>query len=99
LIEGYCRQLGIQPCFNIHQTIYSSTTLMRMVASGKLAILVPWLRRAAYPGVVSRTLIEPTPRLNFLAAYSKDLISPLARQFIEVAKEVVEEMELQKVDG
>lgn len=84
-----CREAGFDPKLvqRNEPQLYSGATTYRMVASGAgVAIVAKPLVTVYQPGVVFKSLTDPSPVLHLAAAWRKDDDSANLRAFLEVMR-------------
>lgn len=87
-IVNLCQQAGFSP--NVVQEVMPQQTILGLVAAGiGISLIHASVQAVLPPGVVVRSLVEPTPELELAVAWSLDLANPVLPSFLEVVKQVV----------
>ena len=88
LMLSACRAAGFNP--KIRQTVSDSTALVALVAGDMGVALVPAsMRHFAISGATFRPLRAPGVTVPLALAYRESNVTPLIRQFLEIARTVV----------
>lgn len=88
LMLSACRVAGFIP--KIRQTVSDSTALVALVAGDMGVALVPAsMRHLAISGATFRPLRAPSVTVPLALAYRESNVTPLIRQFLEIARTVV----------
>lgn len=83
-----CQSAGFVP--KVRETVGGSAGLMALVAGDMGVSLVPYsLRHMSIDGVTFRPLRSPAVTVSLALAYRKENISPLIREFLEMARAIV----------
>jgi DNA-binding transcriptional LysR family regulator len=82
-----CQQAGFSP--NVVQEVMSQQTIVSLVAAGiGISLLHASAQESMYGGVVTRSLIEPTPKLELAVAWHQDTMSVALSAFLNVVRQV-----------
>lgn len=84
-IISLCRQTGFSP--NVIQEAIPQQTILGLVAAGiGISLIHSSARSVKRPGIVFRSLIEPTPQLNTAVAWNPDATNPVLPLFLDLIK-------------
>lgn len=82
-----CQQAGFSP--NVTQEVIPQQTIVGLVAAGiGISLLHASAQEAMYKGVVTKSLIEPTPELELAVAWHPDTAGAALNAFLDIVREI-----------